>query len=77
LGYPFAAQIDAFRRLQNDARIADALIALQEIHLLGLDLPGAAVAHDPVPGPAGQDAGLVAPELADEKIRAPRKRGVQ
>src|SRR5262249_1154405 len=41
----FVAPLGAPRNdetLQNDARIADALIAFQKIHLLGLDLPGAA-----------------------------------
>src|ERR1043166_1222491 len=62
--------------LQDYARIADALIAFEQIDLLGLDLPSVAVAHDAVPGPARQDAGLIAPELADEKIRAQHARVV-
>src|ERR1700722_1758052 len=56
--------------LQNDARIADALIAVDQVHLLGLDLPRRAVAHHAMAGPAGQHARLVAPELADQEIRA-------
>src|ERR1051325_4155121 len=55
--------------LQDYARIADALIAFQEVDLLGLNLPGVAVTLEAVSRPARQDAGLVAPEFADEKIR--------
>ncbi len=66
-----AGRIRSFAPLsQHDARIPDALIAVDQVHLLGLDLPRLAVAHDPMPGPAGQHARLVAPELADQEVRA-------
>src|SRR6266513_1456717 len=56
--------------LQNNARIADALIALDQVDLLRLDLPRAALLHNAMAGPAREHPRLVAPELADEKIRA-------
>src|ERR1700685_3798720 len=61
--------------LQDDAWIADALVAIYEVDLFGLYFPGAAVAHDTMPGPAGEHAGLVAPEFADQKVR-PHHAGV-
>src|SRR5580700_8037637 len=54
---------------QDDAWIADALVAIDEVDLLGLDLPGSVVAYDAVSRPAGEHSGLVAPELADQEIR--------
>src|SRR5579862_6218490 len=56
--------------LEDDAWIADALVAIDEVDLLGLDLPASAVAHDAMPRPAGEHSGLIAPEFADQKIRA-------
>src|SRR5215208_951164 len=55
-------------RSQNDARVTDALIAFQQIDLLGDDLPAALRLRKAVAGPAAKEAGLVAPELVDEEI---------
>ena len=57
-------------RSKNNTRIADALIAVDQVDLLGLDFPAAGFAHDAVAGPAGEHARLVAPEFADQKIGA-------
>src|SRR5580704_9991327 len=54
--------------LEDDAWIADALIAINQVDLLGLDLPGSAVAHDAIAGPAGEYPRLITPEFADQKI---------
>src|SRR5580704_2398091 len=56
--------------LKDDARIAYTLVAIDEVDLLGLDLPASAVAQDAMPRPAGEHSGLIAPEFADQKIRA-------
>src|SRR5215217_6538711 len=55
-------------RSQDNARVADALVAFQQIDLLGDDLPAAPRLRETVPGPAAEEAGLVAPELVDEEI---------
>src|SRR5580692_5181411 len=55
--------------LEDDAWIADALVAIDQVDLLGLDLPAGAVAHHAMPGPAGEHSGLIAPEFADQEIR--------
>src|ERR1700733_12384700 len=54
---------------QDNAWIADTLIAVDQVDLLGLYFPGAGVADDAMPGPAGEPSGLVAPEFADQEIR--------
>src|SRR5215471_11388115 len=54
--------------LQNDAGIADALIALDQVDLLGDYFPLAIDLSEAVAGPAAQEAGLVAPELMDQEI---------
>src|SRR5215470_12076430 len=56
--------------LQDDARVADALVAFEQVHLLGDDLPAACARHAAVPAPAAQETRLIAPELVDEKVRA-------
>src|SRR5580704_11784057 len=55
---------------QDDAWIADALVAIDEVDLLGLDLPAGAVAHHAMSRPAGEHSGFVAPEFADQEIRS-------
>src|SRR5580700_847421 len=40
--------------LEDDAWIADALVAIDQVDLLGLDLPADSVAHHAMPGPAGE-----------------------
>src|SRR5258707_14420537 len=59
---------------QDDAWIADTLVAIDQVDLLGLDFPRGPVAYDSMPGPAGEHSGLVAPEFADQKIRAQHAR---
>ena len=44
----------AIRHLKNNTRIADALIAVDQVHLLGLNLPLCSVTHDAMAGPAGE-----------------------
>src|SRR5690348_11806461 len=61
--------------LQYDARIAQALIAFKQVHLLALDQPSAVPLDKAMAGPAAKDTRL-APELADEEIR-PHHHGVR
>src|ERR1041385_3498513 len=55
--------------LQDDARVADALIAVQQIDLFCGDFPNAVVLPETVTLPAGQDANLTIPEFADGEVR--------
>src|SRR6202051_3229792 len=61
---------------KDDAWIADALVAIDQVDLLGLDLPAGGTAHDAMPGPAGENSGLVAPEFADQEVRTQHARVV-
>src|SRR4029450_11196733 len=55
---------------QNYARIAEVLVALEQVDLLRDDFPAGTPLPQPVAAPAGQDAGFIAPEFADQEIRA-------
>src|ERR1700722_8212835 len=59
---------------QDNTRIADALIAVDQVHLLGLNDPLPALAHHAMAGPADEHARLIPPELADEKVEAQHAR---
>src|SRR5712691_2775671 len=56
------------RTLKNDTRVADALIAFDEVDLLGGDLPAAVGLREAVTRPAAQETRLVAPEFVDQEI---------
>lgn len=57
-------------RLQDYARIADALIAVEQIHLLGGYLPLAVELAEAVTRPAAKRTDFIVPEFADDEIRA-------
>src|SRR5215475_228742 len=57
------------RRLEDDARITNALITFEQVHLLGGNLPVAIKLSKPMSGPPRQNAGFVIPELMDLEIR--------
>src|SRR5215218_3112430 len=54
--------------LQNNARIADALIAFQQVHLLGLNLPAAVLLDEAIAVPTRENACFVAPEFCNQEI---------
>jgi hypothetical protein len=56
--------------LQNYARVADALIAVEQIHLLGGYFPLAIELAEAVTRPAAKRADFIVPEFADDEIRA-------
>src|ERR1700730_11475075 len=56
--------------LEDDAWIADALVAIDQVDLLGFDLPAGAVAPHAGSRPPGENPGLIAPEFADQEVRA-------
>ena len=60
---------DASVNLQNDTRVSNALIAIEQIHLLGRDFPSALDPAESVASPAGKRADFVVPEFANREIR--------
>ena len=56
--------------LENDARVADALIAIEQVDLLGRDFPLTIELAEAVTRPPGQHTDFIVPEFADDEIRA-------
>src|SRR5579871_1385554 len=56
-------------RSQNDAGIADALVAVQQVDLLGRYLPHAIALAETVPCPPGEDTRVSIPEFTDGEVR--------
>src|SRR6266700_317177 len=54
--------------LENDARVAQVLVAVDEVDLPHLDFPARLRLHEAVTAPAGEEAGAVHSKFADQKI---------